>query len=341
MSRYAPFPVEVPYRIGPTMTKLGKRLEKGSEDSGQLFVVDERYGEYLEQKLRHLSEYPERCGGLSAGDHEGLEAALWRVFGLVAKEYPALIRLDDEAVWLAALGIKLRLEGTSRRGRYAVETFSEDAPLSELGQRIKAHLDAQPDSKLIHALALSIQEDFVILREVGGDIKNGDEAECLCVTFPSHWDPQAKVGQTFSEVHAPVANNTALLKSHRPVMNALFYKGPFVRFVWGLSADGSLGQHPEETAEPLPEEVLRSPETLASRLFFRTERQVSYPLPEFNRCLFTVRVSAQPLEEALCSDERRQRLATSLASMDEALLAYKGLSAWREPLLEYLNTHSA
>ncbi len=338
MSRYAPFPVEVSYRIGPTMTKLGKRLEKGSEDSGQLFVVDERYGAYLEQKLRHLSEHPERCGGLSKGTHEGLETALRRVFALVAEEQPPLIRVEGESVRLEALGIALRLEGTSRRGRYTVETFSE-APLSELGQRAKTYLDAQPDLfKLIHALALSIQEDFVILR-VDGDIENGDEAECLCVTFPSRWDPQAKVGQNFSEVHAPVANNTALLKAHRPVMNALFHKGPFVRFVWGLSADDSLGQHPEETA--LPEEVLRSPETLASKLFFRTERQVSYPLPEFGRCLFTVRVSVQPLGEALCNSERRQRLATSLASMDEALLAYKGLSAWREPLLEYLNTHSA
>ena len=329
-SFYTPFPVEVPYRTGPTMKRLGRT----SEDSGRLFVVDEAYEGYLEQKLNHLTRSPKRCSSLSAGRHEGLEDALLHIFGLVADEQPDLVRLEAKTVQLRALGLRLRLEGASRR-RWTVET-SSDAPLAVLGRRVKVHLDAQSDlMKLVHALALSVQEDMVILRDLGGD----DEVECLCVTFPSAWDPQEKVGRNFSEVHQPVANNAALLGAHRPVMNALFHKGPFVRFVWGLNADGRLGQHPAEPETALPRAVLRSPEALAAALFFRfrTERQISVPLPEFGRCLFTVRVAAQPLSEALCNGERRRRFAAALTSMDEALLAYKGLSAWRDPLLAYLD----
>ena len=320
---YAPFPVTVPYSTGPSL----KRLDSLPRGSGQLFVVDGAYETYLEQKLGSLSNHPERYSGLSAGAHEGLENALFHVFSLVADEQPDLVELGAEKVWLRALGLGL---GRSQK-RCWIET--SDAPLAALGRRVKTHLEAQPDPvKLAHALALSVQEDIVVVRSGGAD-----EAECLCVAFPSAWDPQEKVGQNFSEVHQPVANNTALLRSHRPVMNALFHKGPFVRFVWGLSANGRLGQHPLEAETSLPRDILRSPAKLAAALFFRTERQVSIPLPTFGRCLFTVRVATQPLEAALCNDERRRTFAAALASMDEELLAYKGLSAWRGPLLAYLN----
>ena len=326
MALYAPFPVEVPYRTGPTMTKLGSgRVPDGS---GQLFIVDEAYERYLEQKLAHLSLHPERYGGLSAGTHEGLGDALLHVFSLLAQEQPGLVSVGSRTIELRALGLRLRLEG-----RYAVENDAK-APLEALGRRVKTHLESQPNlTKLVYALALSVQEDFVVLRDLGG----ADEAEYLCVAFPSHWDPRTKVGQDFAEVHRPVANNAALLKSHRPVMNALFHKGPFVRFVWGLSADGRLGQHPAEVGTSLPQEVVCASQRLAANLFFRTERQVSVPLLEFGRCLFTVRVAVQPLEEALRSDERRRRLAAALESMNDELLTYKGLKAWRDPLLAYLN----
>ncbi len=316
---YAPFPVEVPYRTGPVMKRLG-----GVEgDSGGLFVVDEAYGRYLEQKLSRLASQPERYGGLSVGPHGGLGDALLHVFSLLAREQPNLLTLEAGTVRLEALGLRLE---RNQQDHWRVEAIPDtDTPLAALGRRVQAHLEAQFDlTVLIHALALSLQEDFVILRDLDGE----DEAECLCVVFPSDWNPQEKVGQNFSELHKPVANNTALLRSHRPVMNALFHKGPFVRFVWGLSADGRLGQHPAET----PRAVTCSP----AALFFRTERQVSVPLPG-GRCLFTVRVAVQPLSDALCNEERRQRFAAALASMDDELLAYKGLSAWRDPLLAFLS----
>lgn len=303
------------------MKKLGKVLG----DSGQHFVVDRAYAAYLEQKLAHLSK-PERCGGLSAGLHDGLEEALWRVFALVAEEHPMLVALEDGGLQLKALGIMFHARSN---GDYRLETLP-NAPLAELGQRAQQHLKAQQGiDRLIHALALSVQEDFVILRDLGND----DEAECLCVAFPSHWNPNEKIGQNFSELHRPVADAEALLKSHRPVMNALFHKGPFIRFVWGLSADARLSQHPA-----LPQRALKecSPDALAQQLTFRTERQVSCPLPH-NRCLFTVRVAVQPLQEALYNAERRRRMGTALALMDDALLAYKGLTTWRESLLAYLN----
>ncbi len=326
---YTPFPITVPYNTRPSL----KRLDSSPRDSGQLFVVDGAYETYLEQKLSSLSNHPERYSGLSAGAHEGLENALFHVFSLVANEQPDLVELGAEKVWLKALGLRLRQsQKRCQTKKYWIET--SDAPLAALGRRVRAHLEAQPDPvKLAHALALSVQEDIVVVRDLGG----ADETECLCVTFPSAWDPQEKVGQNFSEVHQPVANNAALLRSHRPVMNALFHKGPFVRFVWGLSADGRLGQHPAEAETSLPRDILHSPAKLAAALFFRTERQVSIPLPTFGRCLFTVRVATQPLEAALCNNERRRTFAAALASMNEELLAYKGLSAWRGPLLAYLN----
>jgi len=47
-------------------------------------------------------------------------------------------------------------------------------------------------------------------------------------------------------------------------------------------------------------------------------------------------VMLQPLVQAAARPQQAQRLHDALASMSEAVLAYKGLAAAREPLLRWL-----
>ena len=49
----------------------------------------------------------------------------------------------------------------------------------------------------------------------------------------------------------------------------------------------------------------------------------------------------QPLAGAVDSPAKARRLHDALASMSDAVLAYKGLAAAREPLLRWLSERSA
>jgi hypothetical protein len=57
--------------------------------------------------------------------------------------------------------------------------------------------------------------------------------------------------------------------------------------------------------------------------------------------IFTIRVQLQPLPLAVDSSDRARRLHDSLASMSDAVLAYKGLAPARERLLQWLAMHVA
>ncbi len=153
-------------------------------------------------------------------------------------------------------------------------------------------------------LALSIQEDFVLM--------HGTRAEAMWVCLPSRWNPAEKIGQDFAQIHKPVPHSQALQKAQHNVARAMCQKGPFVRYVWGLTYDPNLCQHPSAPRF-----------TGGGTVFFRTERQVTLPMPELNRSWFLIRVYNVPLETVLHTPQRKQQLLESLRSMNPEHIGYK------------------
>jgi dimethylamine monooxygenase subunit A len=245
---------------------------------------------------------------------------------LLAAEHPDIVELGGGTIRLKRLGLEL--------GEGGLKQVNPSAPLAPLGERAATWLSAQEGvARLADALALSVQEDYVVM---SGNARE-HRAELLHVLFPSHWNPAERLGQDFAELHRPVAHSRPLLAASERVMRALFHKGPFIRYVWGLEAEGSLSQHPELfQRKRLPDEIAADPDRLVKTLYFRTERQTTLAMPELGRCLFTIRVTLRPLLEVLTNQERKRRLALALYSMDETLLAYKNLTRLREPLLSWL-----
>ena len=292
------------------------------------FVVDAAFESCLEQKLTLLKTHPDLCRAVveDEKDSVGLSEALWCAFEKVAQEHPFLVEVLPDGVTLFALGVRLYARTPEERVVPGLEPHPTTL-FPEIGKRIFAHLEAQKEHRLMDALALTVQEDYVIMR--------GNKAECLHVCFPSHWNPATRVGQSFEELHRPVAHGEVLERAAPNVMKALLTKGPFVRYVWSLTADDNLNQNPALPGRASPALPL-SPQALADRLTFRVERQTTRALPALERLLFTVRIFTQPLTEAAHNPERRERLERALLSMDDVLLAYKGLSTLRAPLLAWL-----
>jgi len=189
------------------------------------------------------------------------------------------------------------------------------------------------------ALALGLQEDFVILHdEPEGEAgeRSAMRTRFLSVCFPSNWAPAEKIGLDFAAIHAPVADNALLQAGGKGIIDMAFRQASMLRFVWLLTPNGDLAQHPEtrrvgwEDAQAQADAVgLR----LIDRVFFRVERQTTLPLPALRRGVFFIRVMVSPLIDVLgVAPGRAVELREALLSMSDAVVAYRGMVAVRERL---------
>lgn len=154
----------------------------------------------------------------------------------------------------------------------------------------------------------------------------------LCVALPSHWAPREKVGRPFAEVHAPVADNALLLRAAESLARLVTGNERWERFVWNITDSPRLHAHPARSAG-----AVRWGDTPVASAWFRSERQTFIPLPAAQQAVFTIHVDVQPLSAVLQGHPGRTRaLHEAVATMSDAVLAYRGLTAVRGALLQRL-----
>ena len=84
---------------------------------------------------------------------------------------------------------------------------------------------------------------------------------------------------------------------------------------------------------------------LAAQTWWRTERQTFIPVPAEARAarqaVFTILVQVTPLTQAFEATAQAARVHDALASMSDAVLAYRGLTVTRPALLRWLARRAA
>jgi len=201
----------------------------------------------------------------------------------------------------------------------------------EIGDCLRA---LPPEWRLPGLLCLALAEDFAVIDGATARIP------WLAVCLPSRWAPEEKVGRHFAEVHGPVADNQLLLTAADHLARLVTGTQRWERFVWTITAEPRLMQHPRHvppTAWPTGPDG----ESLAALASFRTEHQTFIPLPDAGQAVFTIGVESRPLTEAIDSPERARQLHDALASMSDAVLAYRGLTDARDRLLAWLASAAA
>lgn len=194
---------------------------------------------------------------------------------------------------------------------------------------IGACLRALPDEwRLAGLLCLAFAQDFAVIDGATAVIP------WLAVCLPSHWAPQAKLGRHFAEVHAPVADNQVLLKAGQALAGLVSGTDRWERFVWTLTPQASLDAHPQRHPAPAWS-VSGDADQLAAAAWLRTEHQTFIPVPERQQAVFTIHVEVRPLIDAVASGQAAA-LHAALASMSQAVLAYRGLASAQGRLLDWL-----
>lgn len=162
-------------------------------------------------------------------------------------------------------------------------------------------------------IALQLNEDIAVLR-------NGVLLS-ICFCFPSSFVPAALVNRSFLQIHEPVPENETLNKATPNIVRHLGTEGNnFRRTVWSLSTHPGLSQHPSYP---------RPTATKLEDLYFRTETQTTVGRGD-GWCFFFTRVEMTPLMEIWGDEEKRTAIISSVNSMSEAVLEYKGLREIRE-----------
>ncbi|TAG01393.1 MAG: DUF3445 domain-containing protein [Betaproteobacteria bacterium] len=206
----------------------------------------------------------------------------------------------------------------------------EPVRLSTMGSSI----DSRQAAPTAMDTAITLQEDFVILKNDGHSLRT----EYLSVAFPSRWDPREKLGLDFTAIHAPVADNQMLQAAGSSIMAMAFMKQPMLRHVWLIVPSASLAQHPEQNDYSWSK-TLQDPAPLLPRLYFRVERQTTWPLLHLDRAVFFIRVMMRSLTDVLrLEPNRAQALREALQSMTPAVVAYRGMTEAMPRLLSELES---
>jgi dimethylamine monooxygenase subunit A len=249
---------------------------------------------------------------------------------------PGLRRVDSHALALTPLAPGSRLLAEKRavmelgQSRQVVPGFDAAPALEAIAERA-----ALSGIESRTPIELAFEEDFAILDGATGTLP------WLCVCVPSHWAPEEKLGLDFMALHAPVADNAVLLAASRQLVALATGGDCWERHVWTISPSPRYDQHPRRHSRaPWPD--AREATGFARQCWLRAERQTFFPVGRGTRqAVFAIRVMLQPLSEAVATPALAQTLHDSLASMSQAVVDYKGLSAARAPLLEWLQTLAA
>jgi dimethylamine monooxygenase subunit A len=248
---------------------------------------------------------------------------------------PGLTRVADEAAQLtplqahSALAAEKLLVLNASASRHSVPGFDPSPAIDSIAARAgNTWATGRFDPKT--PLETVFEEDFAVLDGATGTLP------WLCVCVPSHWAPEDKLGLHFDAVHQRVADSAALRAASASLVQLVTAGACWQRFVWTITPSPRYDQHPRRHVRAAWPDATDSAR-FAAQCFLRVERQIFFPVGRGTRqAVFSIRVMRQPLPVAVDSLEKAGRLHDSLASMSDAVLAYKGLHEAREPLLRWL-----
>jgi hypothetical protein len=303
------FPIEKSlYEVKPGLRALNTDFGNGPQDN-LLFQIDSRFEVFRKNKLKCRKE---RLSKYFVTHALEAKAEIFINHFLIQRlllEHPNFFQLRSENEF-NILECKLTHETLYYNSQYSL---------------IKAVTQVTPPySCLLDALCSQFQEDLasIFLAPDGKDYLS-----LLHLCSPSHWAAEEKIGKNFFEVHKPIPGIEKINAASKQFVEAMIYKGPYVRFVWGISQDTELNHHPEN----YPHYNHDYP------FVVRIERQVTYGLPEINMGLFFIHVYFMTPEEILQNEAKKDLLKSALLSMSPESLSYKGVGENRETILRLLS----
>ena len=306
--------VSAPFRMQPGLRKIAP----GTAQLTPNIAPERGTAAHLREKLAVLQAFAAQA--LLVRDGFDPTPALDALAAHAGREQPQAFAIQGDRWRAPILGWAVDADGTLHELQPGI------TPWPEVGDCLRALPIAWRRAAL---LSLAFGEDFAII--------DGTDATIpwLAVALPSHWAPERKVGRPFAEVHAPVADNRLITGAASHLARLVTGSDRWERFVWTIARHPRLHAHPDRV-DPTPWPADVDGDALAALAWWRTEHQTFIPVDGHAQAVFTIHVEVQPLRDALAEPARATRVHDALASMSDAVLAYRGLSPVRDRLLRWL-----
>lgn len=292
------------YEVAPGLRPFGFDFGNSVQDKW-LFQIDENFSHYGQEKWNSRREGVEKY----YPKDQGMSSKVWGpIIEFIIKK---LLEDHPEHFELSTLGNHVKLKCHLNNEALSFDTKNHYCLINS--DKFRNAFDA---------LAMQVQEDLAVWRLEG----NREWLGSVHLSFPNHWDPKDKVGQSFMSVHAPVAHFDKLKAISPKLIKGMIFNGPFVRFAWGIATDTNLNHHPSKPG--------RSFNKTNAKLFLRTERQSLHPFPDVGASLFTIRTY---FDDCLAwTPDKKKLLIDAINSMSEASLVYKGLVNSKDDIIQHL-----
>lgn len=271
-----------------------------------------------------------------AGDHAGARG-LAQAFAIGVRP------CDPDRSWLA-------FDADAYRGHLAQKTellaqrfdavFGDtggtDASQREAFERLRDHghgCRLCDDEPVLVSAARAVPDDLVIMRKQA----DGWTLAAACLCFPSYWRLDEKIGRPLHDVHETVpgyANGTRNAMLLERMFDRLHPGMVVERANWSVHGEGTL--FAPVAKRDLPEKHAIS--DLAA-IFLRREYQTLVKLPGTGDILFSIRVNTDPMEGLAAEPGVAIRLAGQLRALDDAQLAYKGMTGLNHALADALEAN--
>jgi hypothetical protein len=183
-----------------------------------------------------------------------------------------------------------------------------------------------------------------ITRQAQGDVALLDQRDdnlfmdAGMVTCPADWSIKFDAGMSFTQWHAPVpmAHQLGVFeRALKHLMNIQVGK-PVRRLNWTMTINSRMDTSSESFHEWGHERSEVTTENVASKVHLRVELQFMPRLARSNALLFGIRTYLISLEELATNPAWACRLHRVLRDLPEAIADYKGMTLYRQTVLDWL-----
>jgi dimethylamine monooxygenase subunit A len=272
--------------------------------------VDEHYIAECRERALVLEQHPLRYQALPH-----MLSAQWDCVELImeslARDYPQHFQLHKQGnrwTWInRPLGLEDRF------------TFGDAATL------------ARPPLEYI---TRQVQGDWVVMDQRDGDLW----CEAGMVTTQADWSLDFDLGMTFKEWHGPVplAHELGVFDRALKFLLNLRYNEPVRRLNWTMTVHPRLDTSPELYPHWGPDRAAVTAENVADWVHLRVELQGLWRLPRSNAIVFSIRCFLISVRELATIPKWARRVHRVLRDLHPALVDYKGLTRYREKVVEWL-----
>ncbi|MBV8803398.1 MAG: DUF3445 domain-containing protein, partial [Sinobacteraceae bacterium] len=179
------------------------------------------------------------------------------------------------------------------------------------------------------------QGDWVVMDQREGDLW----CEAGMVTTQADWSLDFDMGMSFKEWHGPVplAHELGVFDRALKFLLNLRLNEPVRRLNWTMTIHPRLDTSPENYYRWGPDRATVTPQNAADKAHLRVELQGLWRLPRSNAIVFSIRAYLISMRELVTIPKWARRVHRVLRDLHPALMDYKGLTRYRDAVVEYLS----